>query len=97
VHAFVANAACDLAPDGMIVNAVHPGWVKTDMGGASAVVDPREAGENIAWLASFLDGAPPTSTARTTPTSTPACSGAFAAALRARSLDRSTRYSRGRG
>jgi NAD(P)-dependent dehydrogenase (short-subunit alcohol dehydrogenase family) len=58
VHAFVANAACDLAPDGIIVNAVHPGWVKTDMGGESAVVEPREAGENIAWLASFPDGGP---------------------------------------
>jgi NAD(P)-dependent dehydrogenase (short-subunit alcohol dehydrogenase family) len=58
LHAFVANAASDLAPDGIVVNAVHPGWVKTDMGGASAVVEPREAGENVAWLAGFPDGGP---------------------------------------
>jgi NAD(P)-dependent dehydrogenase (short-subunit alcohol dehydrogenase family) len=58
LHAFVANAACDLAPDGVIINAVHPGWVRTDMGGASAVVEPREAAANIAWLASFPDGGP---------------------------------------
>jgi NAD(P)-dependent dehydrogenase (short-subunit alcohol dehydrogenase family) len=58
LHAFVANAACDLAPDGIVINAVHPGWVKTDMGGSSAVVPPREAAENVAWLASLPDGGP---------------------------------------
>ncbi len=58
LHAFVANAACELASDGIIVNAVHPGWVKTDMGGPSAVVPVREAAENVAWLASLTDGAP---------------------------------------
>ena len=58
LHAFVANAACELSSDGIIVNAVHPGWVKTDMGGPSAVVPVREAAENVAWLASLTDGAP---------------------------------------
>jgi NAD(P)-dependent dehydrogenase (short-subunit alcohol dehydrogenase family) len=58
LHAFVSNVACELAADGIIVNAVHPGWVKTDMGGESAVVEPREAGENVAWLALFPDGGP---------------------------------------
>jgi len=58
LHAFVASAACDLAPDGVIINAVHPGWVQTDMGGSSAVVSPREAAENVAWLTSLPDSAP---------------------------------------
>jgi NAD(P)-dependent dehydrogenase (short-subunit alcohol dehydrogenase family) len=58
VHAFVSNAAAELSADGIIINAVHPGWVKTDMGGGSAVITAREAGENVAWLASFPEAGP---------------------------------------
>ncbi len=35
----------------IIVSSVHPGWVKTDMGGADADIEPEEAAEDIFTLA----------------------------------------------
>ena len=35
----------------IIVSSVHPGWVKTDMGGADADIEPEEAAEAIFTLA----------------------------------------------
>ncbi|WP_240842564.1 SDR family NAD(P)-dependent oxidoreductase [Acidaminobacter sp. JC074] len=34
------------------VNALCPGWVRTDMGGMGATLSPEEAAEEIYWLAS---------------------------------------------
>jgi NAD(P)-dependent dehydrogenase (short-subunit alcohol dehydrogenase family) len=39
--------AFDLRPDGVIVMAMHPGWVRTDMGGSSAPVEPAESAQGI--------------------------------------------------
>lgn len=33
------NLAIDLKPDGIAVGAYHPGWVRTEMGGANADID----------------------------------------------------------
>ncbi len=33
------NLAVDLAPQGIAVGIYHPGWVRTDMGGAGADID----------------------------------------------------------
>ncbi len=38
-----ANLARDLADDGITVLALHPGWVRTDMGGRSAPLSPAES------------------------------------------------------
>lgn len=40
-----------LAADGIPVNSVCPGWVRTDMGGADATRSVEEGADTIVWLA----------------------------------------------
>jgi NAD(P)-dependent dehydrogenase (short-subunit alcohol dehydrogenase family) len=48
------NVAHDLGPAGVTAALVHPGWVKTDMGGPSAPVSAEVAASQIAALADKL-------------------------------------------
>jgi NAD(P)-dependent dehydrogenase (short-subunit alcohol dehydrogenase family) len=56
VNAFVANTASELKDDGILVNAMHPGWVRTDMGGSSASVEPEQAARMALQLATLDAG-----------------------------------------
>ena len=40
-----------LGPDGFKILVLHPGWMRTDMGGADADIHPDESAESIFRLA----------------------------------------------
>lgn len=43
----VFNLAADLKPEGIAIGAWHPGWVQTDMGGASAAVTAQDSAAGL--------------------------------------------------
>jgi NAD(P)-dependent dehydrogenase (short-subunit alcohol dehydrogenase family) len=43
-----------LSPDGVAVIALHPGWLRSEMGGASADLDPADAATSIASVVEHL-------------------------------------------
>jgi len=46
------------ADEGLIANAVDPGWVATELGGSQAPRDPEKGAETPVWLARFAPGSP---------------------------------------
>lgn len=58
LNAYTRILAKELAPRGILVNSVCPGWVRTDMGGPSAARDIETGGKSIVWGALIPDDGP---------------------------------------
>jgi NAD(P)-dependent dehydrogenase (short-subunit alcohol dehydrogenase family) len=58
LNALTRTLAGELRSAGILVNAICPGWVATDMGGASASRSVAEGAAGIVWAATLRDSGP---------------------------------------
>jgi NAD(P)-dependent dehydrogenase (short-subunit alcohol dehydrogenase family) len=58
LNAITRVLAADLHGTGILVNAVCPGWVRTDMGGAGASRSAEEGAASVLWAVDLPDGGP---------------------------------------
>lgn len=58
LNALTRTLAAELAGTNVLVNALCPGWVRTDMGGRSASRSVEQGADTAVWLATLPDGGP---------------------------------------
>jgi NAD(P)-dependent dehydrogenase (short-subunit alcohol dehydrogenase family) len=51
LNGLTAMLASELSDTAIKINSVHPGWVKTEMGGSKAPRNVKEGADSITWLA----------------------------------------------